>query len=382
METLLEELKRYVLWGRTDEDALHALHPAAAPELERIAAIFYQRILDHDEARKALEGGESQVGRLKVTLKGWMDSLLRGPWDEAYYERRARIGRYHVRIALPQHYMFGAMNVVRLELIQVAERAFHDRPDEERTVRAALGKILDIELAIMLHTYREDLIAQQSRIERLATFGQLVGSIGHELRNPLGVIESSLYILRGRTQDERSKKHVDRIGEQVVLANQIISDLLDMIRDRPIDITPARLEAIVADAVAAIKRPPGVEIVISGLDRLPEIPVDGSKLRQVLVNLLDNAVHAVGAAGRIRVSGEMSGDAFILAVEDTGPGVDPAIRMRLFEPLITTKAKGIGLGLPLVRRIIERHGGTVTYEPATGGGARFVMRLPLANPHA
>src|SRR5262249_17947775 len=162
---------------------------------------------DHAEARKALVGGESQVGQLKVTLKQWMDSLLTGPWDEAYYERRARIGRVHVRIALPQHYMFGAMDVVRQEMLAGIVPAF--RGADAHTVRGALDKILDLELAIMLHTYREDLIAQQAKHERLATFGQLVGSIGHELRNPLGVIESSLYILRGRIgEDERARKHV------------------------------------------------------------------------------------------------------------------------------------------------------------------------------
>src|SRR5688572_20805180 len=228
-ETLMEELKRYVGWSTADEAALRALHPLARPAFERIADVFYRRILDHDEARTALEGGESQVGRLKVTLVAWMDSLLAGPWDEAYYERRARIGRVHVRIALPQHYMFGAMNVLRGELVAVIDRHYPDRPDDESSVRRALGKILDLELAIMLHTYREDLIAQRSRTERLATFGQLVGSIGHELRNPLGVIESSLYILRGRVgNDERALKHTSRIADQVGIANQIISDLLDM----------------------------------------------------------------------------------------------------------------------------------------------------------
>src|SRR5687767_4924021 len=102
METLFEELKRYVQWRSADEHALRELHAFAAPEFERIADVFYRRILDHTEARTALEGGESQVGRLKVTLKEWMDSMLLGPWDEAYYERRARIGRVHVRIARPR----------------------------------------------------------------------------------------------------------------------------------------------------------------------------------------------------------------------------------------------------------------------------------------
>jgi signal transduction histidine kinase len=383
METLFEELKRYVVWSEADEDALRGLHPLAAPELERISVAFYQRILDHDEARKALEGGESQVGRLKITLQAWMDTLLKGPWDEAYYERRARIGRVHVRIALPQHYMFGAMNTLRKELVELIDRSYLDRPDDERAARVALGKILDLELAIMLHTYREDLIAQQARTERLATFGQLVGSIGHELRNPLGVIESSLYILKGRMgEDERARKHADRIGEQLIIANQIISDLLDMIRDRPLERDRVDLAALVEAAMGMVSRPAGVQLLVEGIAGLPKIDADASKLRQVVVNLIDNAVHAVGASGNVMITGRRDGAQVVLSVEDTGPGVDPAIRGRLFEPLITTKTKGIGLGLPLVKRIVERHGGTVSYETGKSGGARFVVRLPYGEQHA
>jgi signal transduction histidine kinase len=319
------------------------------------------------------------VGALKVTLIAWMDKLLAGPWDEDYYQLRCRIGRMHVRIALPQHYMFGAMNVVRRELNQIIDDEYLDSPGQLRAARTALGKILDLELAIMLHTYREDLEAQQARTERLATFGQLIGSIGHELRNPLGVIESSLYILRQRVgEDERSQKHVTRIGEQLGLANGIISALLDMIRDRPLSRDKVLVDDVLASVLGAAS--PRAQVEVRGIDTLPPIEADAGQVRQVLMNLVQNADHAAGPEGKVWISGKVDGGYVEISVEDSGPGVDVETRRRLFEPLITTKSKGIGLGLALVKRIVVRHGGDVAYAPRSSGGARFVVRLPIVSP--
>jgi signal transduction histidine kinase len=377
VETVLQELKRYVRFGDGDERALRALHDAAAPRFGEIADVFYDRILSHEEARTALVGGESQVGHLKVTLRRWLETLLSGPWDEAYWQDRYSIGRVHVRIGLPQHYMFGAMNVVRVELARIAYERFHPDPAQLEVVRNALGKILDLELAIMLHTYRDDLLAQQARVERLSTFGQLVASIGHDLRNPLGVIETSLFILRGRVgKDERAAKHIDRIGEQLRIANGIITNLLDMIRSRPLAKEAVRLAEVVRSAAEAVKRPAGVSLDVDGVDLVPAVEGDPVQLRQVLVNLLENAVYASSPNGAVTIRGRPVSGAVELDVEDTGPGVDPATRRRLFEPLITTKERGIGLGLALVKRIAERHGGSVSYSDRPGGGARFTLRIP------
>jgi two-component system, NtrC family, sensor histidine kinase HydH len=375
-ETLLAELKRYVGWSATDEEALRALHGPAAPRFAPIAEIFYATILGHAEAKRSLTGGESQVGHLKITLQRWMHELLTGPWDEGYYENRARIGRYHVQIDLPQHYMFGGMNVVRRELNAVIDEAYLPFPETLARARQAVGRILDIELAIMLHTYREDLLARSSRTERLATFGQLVGSIGHDLRNPLGVIESSVYILRTRTGgDERVKKHLDRIGEQLGVANGIITNLLDLIRNRPLVKERVPLEPLVASAVGAIQRPEAVRVTVEGFSGA-QVHGDPGQLRQVLVNLVTNAVEAASPAGDVLVRCAHASGPVEIVVEDSGPGVDATTARRLFEPLITTKEKGIGLGLALVKRIVERHEGTVDYEPRSEGGARFRVRLP------
>lgn len=377
METLFEELKRYVGFAEPDERVLRALHPRAVGELARIADVFYQRIFEHEGARAALIGGERSVGHLKITLQAWLDKLLAGPWDEEYFELRCRIGRVHVRIALPQHYMFGAMNVLRLELQTIVDRELGAQRDDHARTQRAIDKILDLELAIMLHTYREDLIAQQTQKERLATFGQLIGSIGHELRNPLGVIESSLFLLNGRLDqsDDRVRKHVGRIGEQLRVANSIVTSLLDMIRDRPPLKQPIAIGAVVEDVVAAVPTPETVQISREGFAALPMIAVDPAQLRQALFNLVDNAVQAASPQGTVAIRGRLVDGQLEIVVADSGPGVDAVTQRRLFEPLVTTKTTGIGLGLALVKRIVERHGGTIRYESGDPG-ARFVMRLP------
>ncbi len=377
-ETLLEELRRYVGFGPREEAVLRALHAEVAGDYPAIAVTFYERILAHEKARQALVGGESQVGHLRGTLVRWMGEALGGPWDEAWWEAHCRIGRVHVRIDLPQHYMFGAMNVVREELGRRVDRLWPDEPGRREEARAALGKVLDLELAIMLHTYREDLVARAARSERLATFGQLVGSIGHELRNPLGVIESSLFLLRGRTgDDERTRRHLDRIGEQVKLSSRIIAGLLDMVRDRPLPAETVAVDALVARAAGTVTRPPGVDLAADAPAGLA-VRGDAVQLGQALVNLVTNAVQAVGERGTVRVAAAAEPGAVILRVEDDGPGIPEEVRRRLFEPLITTKDHGNGLGLALVKRVAERHGGTVTHEPRPGGGARFTLRLPPA----
>jgi len=204
-----------------------------------------------------------------------------------------------------------------------------------------------------------------------------VGSIGHDLRNPLGVIETSLYILRSRIgQDERAQKHVARIGEQLEVANGIITNLLDLIRNKPLAREPVRLGEVVDGAAAAVRRPEAVRLELLGLGDLPLVSGDAAQLRQVFVNLIENAVQAASPAGRVWVRGDLADGLVRVAVEDSGPGVDDDTRRRLFEPLITTKDRGIGLGLALVKRIVERHGGEVGYEHRQGGGARFLLRLP------
>ena len=374
--SVFHELQDYVGFGPADQAILRALHPGLAPDFLAVSELFYARILEYPAAREVLERGESSVGQLKHSLVAWMDGLFQGPWDDSYVERRARIGRVHVRIGLPQHYMFGAMNVLRRELSARISNLLEPTSPEHQLAQNALSRMLDLELAIMLQTYREDLEAQKARTERMATFGQVVASIGHELRNPLGVAESSVFILEKRVgTDPGSKKHLLRISEQIAIAIGIINALLDLVRDRPMDPQSLTLSEILARAVDLVPRPAGIRFEVGPLDGL-RVLGDAAQLRQLFVNLLQNAVEACSETGVVTVEGRSVGGKVEISVEDTGHGVDPAVKSRLFEPLTSTKPRGVGLGLALVKRIADRHRGTIVHVAPPTGGARFVLTLP------
>jgi len=158
-ETLFEELKRYVRFGPADSEALAVFSPAATPHFERIAAEFYERVREHEDAHAVFQD-EAQIARLQRTLVAWMARLLGGPHDESYFMERAKIGRMHVRIGLPQRYMFTAMSLIRGSLDALAGELAQP---ERSAARASLARIVDLELAIMLETYRDDFVERLQR---------------------------------------------------------------------------------------------------------------------------------------------------------------------------------------------------------------------------
>ena len=266
--TFFENIKLYVGFTEASSAALRELHPVAEPFFVPIVDDFYAAIEAHPGARGAITGGTAQIERLKQTLIRWMDKMLLGPHDEAYYELRARIGRMHVRIALPQAYMFTAMDRIRVRLLDVLRSKFAGDPDKVERIAKALNQIMDLELAIMLETYREDLETKHRNAERLATIGQFAASIGHELRNPLGVMESSLYLVRQHLGEQvaaqpQVAKHLDRIGSEVQRANRTIHDLLDLARNRPPRRHRTGLRALVESAAEAALLPAAITLELA-----------------------------------------------------------------------------------------------------------------------
>ena len=384
-KTFRENVKAYVGFDDAATESLRQAHPLVAPHFGAIIDDFYATIEAHPNARAAITGGATQIARLKQSLLRWIDELFKGPHDNDYFERRARIGRVHVQINLPQMYMFTAMDRIRLRSADVLREAPGVAPEALKRMLTALHQILDIELAIMLETYRDDLLTKNRTAERLATIGQFAAGIGHELRNPLGVVESSAYLVSRRLEqlkvaDPGVARHMEKITTEVQRSGRTISDLLELARSKPLKRRIVDCRQFVLDALPAAHLDPAIDVVVEVPAGVP-LDADPDQLTRVITNLCINASQAMGGKGHIWIDARREGASTIVRMRDDGPGIPSNLREQIFEALFTTKAKGSGLGLALCRRIIEAHGGTVTLEPSEQGAA-FRIAVPDSSTEA
>ncbi|MHB1296663.1 MAG: response regulator [Anaerolineae bacterium] len=226
------------------------------------------------------------------------------------------------------------------------------------------------------------LVAAQEQLllnERLATIGKLGASVAHELRNPLGVINNSTYYLQSRlgTTDPKISKHLGIISHEVEVSNRIISDLMQFVRVREITTTPCAPNDIVRDALERSLLPANVTVRTSYGAGLPQVSVDAEKIEQVFINLMNNAAQAMPDGGDLTIRTLLQGDMVLFQFSDTGCGIAPEHIEKIFEPLFTTKAKGIGLGLAIVQLLIAAHNGKISVQSQVGKGSQFTVSLPV-----
>jgi len=227
-----------------------------------------------------------------------------------------------------------------------------------------------------LEAAREELV----RKERLATLGQLAGSVAHELRNPLGVIKNSVYYLRMRgAEDEKTVRHLAILEREVATSNRIITELLDFARVPDTRPVATSLNQIVTDYFEQNgAAPDGVRRVLRLTSESSELHADPHQLTLIIGNLVRNAEQAMAdSGGQITVETSRRGDGSLeLTVSDTGAGIPPEDFARIFEPLYTTKAKGFGLGLPIVKQLTALNSGDIEVQSEVGRGSRFRLRFP------
>ena len=215
--------------------------------------------------------------------------------------------------------------------------------------------------------------------ERFAAIGELAGMVGHDLRNPLTGIKNSAYFLKKKgssISEVQAKEMLDTIDKCVDYSNKIVSDLLDYSRDvhlEPRETSPLKL---ITDALAMVNVPEKIEVQ-NLVTEEPNLKVDSDKIERVFVNLIKNAVEAMSNVGKLTIDGKEVNGRFEFSFTDTGPGIRDEILPKLFLPLFTTKAQGMGFGLAICKRLIEAHGGTITVKTASGEGTTFTVNLPI-----
>ena len=223
---------------------------------------------------------------------------------------------------------------------------------------------------------------QLIRSERLAVLGQLSGGIGHELRNPLGAIRNAAYFLKTavKNPDSDVQYALDILEDGVVTSNSIITSLLDFSRPKASTLVEVQINEVVESALTHISIPENVEVVTELDSTIPLILADPEKLNRIFINISLNAIQAMLDGGKLFiVTTRTELNRLAISFTDTGIGMSEEVIGKIFEPLFTTKPKGIGLGLPIVKMMVDAHGGSIDAESTEGKGTTFTIELPITS---
>jgi PAS domain S-box-containing protein len=323
----------------------------------------------------------------------WSANLTPPEWREMEAEHLDKLQRTGQPVRYEKEYVRKDGSRVPIELLVHLVRdeagapqyyySFIDDLTERKRAEQTLQRYSQ-RLEEMVAERTRELYAAQDRLvrqEKLAILGQLAGGVGHELRNPLGAIKNAAYFLNLALAEPEPevKETLDILHREVAASERIIGSLLGFARPRPPARQPVEINTLVREALARTALPENVRVVTHLDEALPAILADPDQLTQVFGNLLLNAVQAMPDGGRLTVETRVEPGAGWLAVSiaDTGVGVPPENLGKLFEPLFSTKARGIGLGLALSKILVESHGGRIEARSEVGAGSIFTVKLPI-----
>lgn len=389
MTTVLRELVAYVELGAEDRERLIALHDRLQPHFPEIAGRFYEAVWANPGAAAVLSG-PAQVERLRVSLIDWMSTGLLGPYDDAFYDKRSRIGRRHVTIGLAQQYMFTATNVVRSAYLDRIAQLYP--APEALLVMRSVDKLFDIELALMLRHYQldseEKLVSREHSIQadRITALQTLSAGLAHEVRNPLNAAKLQLELLLRRL---RRQGDDPKLTEPTTLANQEIERLTSLLNDflsfarapelRASDQDVVPIAAQVLELETPLAEARGTKLALeAGIEASIVVKVDPGKLHQVIQNLVRNGIEAAGAGGHVTAGIKADKKHLRIRVTDDGGGIADEVRGRIYEPFFSTKEGGTGMGMSIVHNFVTMHGGTIEIQT---GPAGTVVEISIPRAH-
>ena len=240
------------------------------------------------------------------------------------------------------------------------------------------GQKIGIVCVLQDITGRKNMEAKLLKSERFASIGELAGMVGHDLRNPLMGIRSATYVLKtkyGGGMDEAGKKMLANIDRAIDYSDKIVSDLLDYSREIKLEFSSGTPRSLVSSALALVEVPQRIQVQNFAEDT-PEFKVDKAKIDRVFVNIIKNAIDAIPQTGALTITSVTSAQSVEIVFKDTGTGITPETMKNIWTPLFTTKAKGMGFGLAICKRIVEAHEGKILVTSQNGEGTEFRVIFP------
>ncbi|HKZ94715.1 MAG TPA: PAS domain S-box protein [Candidatus Bathyarchaeia archaeon] len=219
--------------------------------------------------------------------------------------------------------------------------------------------------------------------ERLAVIGELATMVGHDLRNPLQSIENATYYLKNEYElkhsypvGSKTKEMLQVIGDSINYADKILRDLQDFSSVRKLTLKKTDINTIVKEALTQVRASGNVELRTE-LSLLPEIEVDEDQMKRVFLNFITNGMQAMENGGKLTIATKKTADFIEVSFRDTGIGIPKENMDKIFKPLFTTKAKGMGMGLAICKKFVESHAGSIDVESQVGKGTTFTVKLPV-----
>jgi signal transduction histidine kinase len=201
--------------------------------------------------------------------------------------------------------------------------------------------------------------------------------VAHDLRNPLQAISNAVFFLkRSPTVGAKEKEVLTAVEDAVRYSDKIINDLLDYSRDLRLELADTDPHSLVKQTLSLISVPKNIEIV-DETESKPTLKLDVDKMRRTFANIVTNAIDAMPNGGSLLIRTRVVDNMVDFIFSDTGVGMTKEVLSKVFTPLFTTKARGMGFGLSICKRIIEAHGGRISVESSAGHGATFTASLPL-----
>ena len=322
---------------------------------------------------------DMSIAALVLALVGGLAALLisrqiTGPLQEMTVAAEGiSSGDYSRRVTAARNDELGVLaqsfNSMAQQVDESRNKLEHRVQERTRELETALNE---------LHEAQESLV----RREKLAMLGQLAGGVGHELRNPLGVMTNAIYYLLMVLKEAPTdvKEYLGIIRTQIALSEKIVGDLLDFARVKQPQLETLPVEKILREQLERVGDLDGVKLVEDIATGLSPVRVDRVQIGQVVLNLVTNALQAMeNQGGTLKVCARRGSNGYVrLEVSDTGVGMSPSQLDKMFEPLFTTKARGIGLGLAVSRSLVHANGGEISAVSEQGKGSTVSIDLPTA----